>query len=570
MAGGRRRWRLRSAPATEVLTRSPFPPLIRHLLAQRGVANEDEAARFLFLEPWPTADPLMLPGVQPAVERLAQAVARGETVAVFGDFDVDGVTAAALLTEALRELGATALPYIPDRFREGYGLNVSAIADLADRGAGLLVAADCGTSSIAEVAEANRLGMDVLVLDHHAIPPELPASLALVNPKLGDGCGPYADLASVGVAYQTVAALHRAIDRPWEGDRFLDLVAIGTVGDLVPLLGENRHLVKLGLAALQNTGRLGLRALMATTGARSAAMDVESIAYGLAPRLNAAGRLAHAEASLRLLLTTSDSEGQALAAQLNSLNQERQRQTEQAVALATELLAIEDPQGSLPLIFIAHPDIPQGIAGLVASRLVDERYRPAVVCQTGDGQSRASCRSIPEFDMVGALRRQEKLLVRFGGHRLAAGFTVANENLPALKQALLEHADETLVRVELSPALDIDAELPLARLRGEEIRWLQSFAPHGQGNPEPTFLSRGVLVAEARPVGNDGRHLRLRLKDGPVTWPGVAFDLGELAMEPGQRADVVYSLTVDRRGGDAHSAGSGQALELRVKDLAPG
>ena len=570
MTGGRRRWRLRSAPATEVLARSPFPPLIRHLLAQRGVASEEEAARFLFLEPWPEADPLLLPGVQPAVERLAQAAARGETVAVFGDFDVDGVTAAALLTEALRELGATALPYIPDRFREGYGLNVSAVADLAGRGAGLLVAADCGTSSIAEVAEANRLGMDVLVLDHHAIPPELPASLALVNPRLGDGCGPYADLASVGVAYQTVAALHHAIDRPWEGDRFLDLVAIGTVGDLVPLLGENRHLVKLGLAALQNTGRPGLRALMATTGARSAAMDVESIAYGLAPRLNAAGRLTHAEASLRLLLTTSDSEGQALAAQLNSLNQERQRQTEQAVALATELLAIEDPQGSLPLIFIAHPDIPQGIAGLVASRLVDERYRPAVVCQIGEGQSRASCRSIPEFDMVGALRRQEKLLVRFGGHRLAAGFTVANENLPALKQALLEHADETLVGVNLSPALDIDAELPLARLRGEEIRWLQSFAPHGQGNPEPTFLSRGVLVAEARPVGNDGRHLRLRLKDGPVTWPAIAFDLGELAMEPGQRADVVYSLTVDRRGGDAHSAGSGQALELRVKDLAPG
>ena len=570
MTGGRKRWRLRSHAPAEGLARSPYPPLIRHLLAQRGIVNEADAARFLHLEPWPEADPLLLPGVQPAVDRLAQAVARGETVAVFGDFDVDGITAAALLTEALRELGATALPHIPDRFREGYGLNVPAIADLAGRGAGLLVAADCGTSSIAEVAEANRLGMDVLVLDHHAIPAELPASLALVNPKLGDGHGPHADLASVGVAYQTVAALHHAIDRPWEEDRFLDLVAIGTVGDLVPLLGENRHLVKLGLAALRDTKRPGLRALMATTGARPGAMDVESIAYGLAPRLNAAGRLAHAEASLRLLLTTSDAEGEALAAQLNALNQERQRQTEQAVALASELLGLEDPEGSLPLILIAHPDIPQGIAGLVASRLVDEHYRPAVVCQTGEQQSRASCRSIPEFDMVGALRRQEELLVRFGGHRLAAGFTVANENMPALKRALLEHAEETLVGVELSPTLDIDAELPLARLRGDEIRWLQYFAPHGQGNPEPTFLSRGVLVAEARPVGNDGRHLRLRLKDGPVTWPAIAFDLGELAVEPGQRADVAYSLTVDRRGSDIHPAGSGQALELRVKDLAPG
>jgi single-stranded-DNA-specific exonuclease len=285
----------------------------------------------------------------------------------------------------------------------------------------------------------------------------------------------------------------------------------------------------------------------------------------LAPRLNAAGRLAHAETSLQLLLTTDVAQAEELAGRLNALNQERQRQTQQALALATELVAAEDSEGSLPLVFVAHPEIPQGIAGLVASRLVDERYRPAVVCQTGEGQSRASCRSIPEFDIVAALRRQEKLLVRFGGHRLAAGFTIANESLPALRRALLEHAGEALAGVELSPALDIDAEVPLAGLRGEEIRWLQSLAPHGQGNPEPTFLSRGVLVAEARLMGNAGRHLRLKLKDadarsGPVTWPAVAFDLGETAVSPGQRVDVVYSLAVDRRSGDA--------LELRVKDVA--
>jgi single-stranded-DNA-specific exonuclease len=569
MRGGRKRWRLRPNVPAEGLAKSPFPPLIRRLLAQRGVTSEDEAARFLFLEPWPQADPLLLPGLEPAVERLAQAVASGETVAVFGDFDVDGITAAALLTEALGDLGATAVPYIPDRFREGYGLNVSAVAELAGRGAGLLVAADCGTSSVAEVAEANRLGMDVLVLDHHAIPPKLPAPLALVNPKLAGERGPHADLASVGVAYQTVAALYRAMGQPWEGERFLDLVAIGTVGDLVPLLGENRYLVKVGLAALSKTERPGLRALMATAGLKPEAVDVEAIAYGLAPRLNAAGRLAHAEASLRLLLTTSDAEAEELAARLNALNHERQRQTEQALALAAEVLAVEDSDGSMPLIFIAHPEIPQGIAGLVASRLVDERYRPAVVCQTGEGQSRASCRSIPEFDIVAALRRQERLLVRFGGHRLAAGFTVANEHLPALKQALLEHAHEALAGVELSPALDIDGGGPLASLRGEEIRWLQAFAPHGQGNPEPTFFSRAVLVAEARPMGSDGRHLRLKLKDGPVTWPAVAFDLKGAPVEAGQRVDVVYSLAVDRRGSEAPSTRSGQALELRVKDLAP-
>jgi len=571
MNGARRRWRLRPAAPDEGLAsaRDGFPPLIRRLLAQRGVSDQEEAARFLFLESWPEADPLSLPGVGPAVERLAQAVARGETVAVFGDFDVDGVTAAALLTEALNELGATALPYIPDRFREGYGLNVPAIASLAGRGAGLLVAADCGTSSVAEVAEANRLGMDVLVLDHHAIPQALPASLALVNPKLGDEFGPHADLASVGVAYQTTAALYHALGRPWNGERFLDLVAIGTVGDVVPLLGENRYLVKRGLAALRETGRPGLRALMATANQRPETVNVEAIAFGLAPRLNAAGRLAHAETSLQLLLTTDDAEAEALAGRLNALNQQRQRQTEQALALAAELLAVDDPEGSMPLTFVAHPEIPQGIAGLVASRLVDERYRPAIVCQTGEDESRGSCRSIPEFDIVAALRCQETLLVRFGGHRMAAGFTVANTGIKALREALLQHAGRALMGVELSPAFDIDAEVPLAHLRGEEIRWLQSFAPHGQGNPEPTFLSRGVLVAEARLLGNDGRHLRLKLKDGPVVWPAIAFGLGEAAVEPGERVDVVYSLAVDRRGGDAHSAGSGQALELRVKDLAP-
>ena len=569
MAGGRKRWRMRPAVAAEGLARSPFPPLIRRLLAQRGVGSEDEAARFLFLEPQPEADPCLVPGLERAVERLAQAVAQGETVAVFGDFDVDGITAAALVSEALAELGATPIPYIPDRFREGYGLNVPAIADLAGRGAGLLVAADCGTSSVAEVEEASRLGMEVLVLDHHAIPAKLPTLLALVNPKLRNERGPYADLASVGVAYETMATLYAAVGRPWQEERFLDLVAIGTVGDLVPLLDENRHLVRRGLAALRKAERPGLRALMATANLRPEAVDIEAIAYGLAPRLNAAGRLAHAEASLRLLLTTNQGEAEELAVRLDTLNQERRRQQEQALALATELLAAEDPDGSRPIIFIAHPEIPQGIAGLVASRLVDERYRPAVVCQTGEAESRGSCRSIPEFDIVAALRRQEELLVRFGGHRLAAGFTVANENLPALKQALLEHAGEELAEVELSPVLDIDAEMPLARLRGEEIRWLQSFPPHGQGNPEPTFLSRGVLVTEARPVGSEGQHLRLKLKDGPVTWPAIAFDLGGVATDAGQRVDVVYSPAVDRRGSGDHPPRSGQALELRVKDLAP-
>ncbi|UCH85910.1 MAG: single-stranded-DNA-specific exonuclease RecJ [Dehalococcoidia bacterium] len=523
--------------------------------------SEDEAARFLFLEPHSEHDPHLLPSVEQAVERLSTAIRDSEGIAVFGDFDVDGVTAAALLTEALRELGANVTAYIPNRFSEGYGLNVGAITTLRERGASLLLAADCGTSSIEEVDHAVRLGMDVIILDHHTIPTELPPAVALVNPKLLPEAGqesPLGELASVGVTYEAMAALYQALARAWQPRRFLDLVAIGTVADLAPLVGENRYLVKEGLAAIATAERPGLSALIAAAGLRPECVDSEAIAYTLGPRLNAAGRLAHADLSLRLLLTQDESEAGELAQELNALNQERQRQTEQAFATAAELLTAEDAQA--PLVFIGHPDISEGIVGLVASRLVDERYRPAIVCQNGQSESRGSCRSIPEFDIMDALRRQAHLLVRYGGHPRAAGFTVANANLPALKEALLERAASELAGTELSPALTVDAELPLGHLRGEDIRWLQYFQPYGQGNPEPTFLSRGVSVAETRLLGNNGQHLRLKLKDGRVTWPAIAFGMGERSVEPGQRVDVVYSLASERWSDDA--------LELHIKDFA--
>jgi single-stranded-DNA-specific exonuclease len=556
----RRRWLVH--PQVSALVGSTFPPLIRHLLHHRGVRSEDEAARFLFLEPRPEHDPHLLPNVERAVERLSAAISGGEGIAVFGDFDVDGVTAAALLAEALAELGARVITYIPNRFSEGYGLNVGAITSLRQRGASLLLAADCGTSSVAEVEHACRLGMDVIILDHHAIPPELPPTVALVNPKLLSEAGqesPLGNLASVGVAYKAMAALYQALGRAWQPHRFLDLVAIGTVADVAPLVRENRYLVKEGLAAIARAERPGLCALTAVAGLRPEGVDSEAIAYSLGPRLNAAGRLADANLSLRLLLTQDEGEAVQAARELNALNQERQRQTEQALATAGELLTAEDAQASL--IFVGHPDISEGIVGLVASRLVDERYRPAIVYQHGESESRGSCRSIPEFNIVAALGRQAHLLVRYGGHARAAGFTVANANLPALKEGLLEQAARELAGAELSPALAIDAELPLGHLRGDDIRWLQRFQPYGQGNPEPTFLSRGVSVAEARLLGNNGQHLRLKLKDGPVTWPAIAFDMGERAVEAGQRVDVVYSLASERRGDDA--------LELRIKDVVP-
>ncbi len=405
--------------------------------------------------------------------------------------------------------------------------------------------------------------MDVLILDHHSLPPELPAVTAMVNPKRPDSRYPDSDLASVGIAYKLMEALHERMGQPWEGDHWLDLVALGTVADVAPLLNENRWLLKRGLKALGHSERPGLRALLEASGIEPARVDAEAIGYGLAPRLNAAGRLRHARLALELLLERDEEEAKRRALELTAINRERQERTAAAMELAAELLSDED--SAAPLLFLGHEDIPSGIVGLVAGRLAEERYRPAVVYERQAETSRASCRSIPEFDITGALRGCSELLERFGGHRAAAGFTARNEKLPSLKEGLLRAAEESLAGVELTPVIVIDAALPLGALRGGEVRLLSQMGPFGQGNPEPTFLSRGVEVAECRAIGSDGQHLRLKLRDqygagGRVTWPAIAFGLGEAGVREGQRLDVVYTLAADR---------GGNGLELRVKDVAP-
>ena len=520
-------------------------------------------------------DPLLLPDIEPALARLRKALRVGERIAVYGDFDVDGVTASALLMEGLSAsggLGADAFAYIPDRFSEGYGLNCAALDRVRADGAALLIAADCGTNSPKEVAHARGLGMDVVILDHHLVLRGLPTAAATVNPKRADSRYPDRELATVGLAYKLMGALFESMGQAWDSERGLDLVALGTVADVAPVLGENRWLVKRGLERLAGSERPGLRALMEAAGIEPRQVNTEAIGYGLGPRLNAAGRLKHARLALELLLERDEEEAERRALELTTLNRERQERTAAALELAAELLEQEDAES--PLIFVGHEDIPSGIAGLVAGRLAEGRYRPAVVYERGEKTSRASCRSIPEFDITGALQGCAELLERFGGHRAAAGFTARNEKLPSLKEGLLRQAEEALAGVELIPAIDIDAALPLSALRGREIRLISQMGPFGEGNPEPTFLSRGVEVVECRIVGSDGKHLRLKLRDsagggpasggardrgGRVTWPAIAFGLGEAGVREGQRLDVVYSLAADRRD---------NALELRVKDVA--
>ena len=561
---GRSRWNIRPVDrATAALGSGAYPPLIRHLLWGRGIRTDEEAMRFLGEVAGPEAvshDPFLLPQMDRAVARLLQAHRERELVACFGDFDVDGVTSTALLLQGLGALGFRLMPYIPDRFREGYGLTKPALAELGRTGATLVITADCGISSVDEVAYARERGMDVIILDHHSVPDVLPDSAASVNPRFADSAYPTVDLAACGIAYKLMHAMHEAMSRTFVEEEYLDLVALGTVADMAALVGENRSIVQRGLKTLSRTPRPGLQALMAVAGVNPEGVAARDLGFGLGPRVNAAGRLTHAHEALDLLLETDRVEAERKAAGLNAINLERRRQTEEALTLAHELVV---RQGGEPMItFIGDAGIGSGIVGLVAGRLAEELHRPAIVYQDTGEESRASARSIPQFDIVSALRRHAPLMERFGGHRAAAGFTVANEKREALREGLERTAAEQLTAADLEPVLDIDAALPLGMLRGEELRWLSRFEPFGIGNPELTFLSRNVEIVECKAVGADGQHLRLKLRDGAVTWAAIAFRSADLALAVGTRANVVYTIAPDRFG-------SGGGLEMQVKDMAP-
>ncbi len=553
---GGRQWHVLPTPSLDGFEGAPWPPLVSVLLRLREVHGLAEARDYLGA-PGELTDPTLMPNLDIAVGRLARACVAQERVAILGDFDVDGVTSTTILTEGLSALGATPLPYIPDRFTEGYGPNVEAIKRLHGRGASVLVTADCGTSAVREVAAANELGMDVIVIDHHTVPDELPDALALVNPKLTSseyGSEP----AAVGVAYKVVHDLYDRLGRDYDPDEHRALVALGTVCDLAPMRAENRDLVRLGLGALARTRRPGLRALAEVAGVELADVDPDMCGWVLGPRLNAAGRMEHARLSLELLLSTKDNEARQLAAHIETLNERRRAETAAAYELADSLLTPE--QRTAPLVMVASPDISSGIVGLVAARLAEQLRRPAIAMQIEGGEARASCRSIDGFDIHGLLHRNRHLFKRFGGHRAAAGFTIDAARLPEVRATLLDDAARHLDLTSLVPTIDIDAELPLHEVNSDLLTWLSRLGPHGIGNNAPVFMSSNVTVMDSRTVGKDGSHLQFRLKEGRVTWRAIAFGNAAYAVPDGERADIVYTFRRDGMRG---------TLQLEVLDLRP-
>ena len=536
--------------------------VIAQILFNRGI-GPDEIPGFLYPQAASSHAPMLMRGMPEAVRRIRTAIAVGETIAVYGDFDVDGVTGTVLLHQVLNALGAQCQVYIPRRVSEGYGLNVVALEQLRQEGVRLVVTVDCGISSAGEIDHARHLGLDVIVTDHHHPPARLPDAVAILNPCQPLCTYPFKGLAGVGVAFKLATAL---LDGVPDGHRLrrelLDLVVVGTVSDMVPLRGENRVLVHYGLPLLSQTARPGLRALFRRARLEHARVTTADIGYRIGPRLNAAGRLDHALVGCHLLMTDDVAEAEALADALERKNTERQLLTASTLEQARELI------GPAPVdraLVVDQDDWSAGVLGLVAGRLAEEYCRPVCVVERGVIESRGSARSVPGFNIIEALTACQDLLIKYGGHAQAAGFSLHAADIPALRDRLVGMANARLRAEDLVPTIQLDAEIGGREFGRDALQTLHeqlaALEPFGIGNLPPILLWRNLRVSECRVVG--ANHLRFTLATPQGMVGAIAFGMAEgVAVLPrGSTVDVVFSLQYNDWNGYS-------VVELRVKDVA--
>jgi single-stranded-DNA-specific exonuclease len=559
-----KRWDVRPAlPASAASALGAYHPLVRQLLHNRGHSDAVAAELFFGGRLGQADDPMLLTGMAAAVDRLHRAIRTQERIVVYGDYDTDGVTATALLVQVLKALGAEVEPHIPLREEDGYGLNEKAVRKLKDeRSAAVVVSVDCGIRSVVEGEVAREVGIDLIITDHHHPGSELPQAFAIINPKQPGDTYPEKGLAGVGLAYKLAQGLIRPMNpRPSiAGSDVLDLVALGTVADLAPLTGENRMLVRQGLAAI-NKGpkRLGLKAMFTMARVKVGKADAGTIGYMLGPRLNAAGRLESALAAYDLLSTTDEATAARFAGQLEEQNRERQELTRWTQTRAREV-ALQRP-GDGALLFAADPDFRPGVVGLAAARLTEEFYRPAIVATRGLEETRGSGRSIPEFHITDALDQVAELLIKHGGHAAAAGFTTATGNVDELARRLEAIAQAQLGEMDLRPSLRIDAdEVPLNQLSRELMEMLDRFQPCGYDNPAPVLASRGLKVLNYRTVGADSKHLKLTVTDGWVNHDAIAFGQGHWQGQLPPVIDLAYAL-------EWNDWNNERKLQLNVKSI---
>ncbi len=539
-------------------------PITAKLLINRGLVDIDEAFSFLSPNIKEIHDPNLMKDMDKAVKRVMTAITSGEKMAIFGDYDVDGTTATALLKLFFTELGIDVETYIPERLTEGYGLSTGPVDALAERGVTLIITTDCGVSNFDEVTYASTLGMDVIITDHHMVPDKVPPAVAILNPRQ-EGCKfPFKGLAGVGVAFNFAMALRTKLREAGhfkaEADmpnlkNYLDLVCIGTVADMVPLVGENRLFVKYGIEVLKKSAREGLKALKAASGVRDESLNTETISYQIAPRINAAGRVKRADIALDLLTTSDPVKAMKLASELDSINCGRQEIERKIYSEAEALL--ESEQGKKGFVIFSEKWHP-GVIGIVASKLVNRYNRPTVMIAIDGEVGRGSGRGIKNFDLLEGIKSCAHLLERYGGHKAAAGFTIRKENIDTFKREFLEALEKNLSDEDLIPEVELDAVVNLDDVDARLISEIERLSPFGISNREPLFCAEDTHIVHTQIVGQ--KHLRLKVKHKGDPLKAIAFGMGGLHPMKGSGFDLLFRPYFDDWQGR-------RSLALKIKDV---
>ncbi|MFA6034584.1 MAG: single-stranded-DNA-specific exonuclease RecJ [Myxococcota bacterium] len=541
--------------------------LIARLIARRGVVTPDEARKYYRSELADLSSPDLMKDMPAAVDRIVHALKNGEKICIYGDYDVDGVTSVAIMLTFLKRVSSSVTYYIPARAKEGYGLNIDAVTAIAEGGSSLITAVDCGISSVEEVAHAKRLGVDMIVVDHHQVSGELPEAVAVLNPHRPDCQFPFKDLAAVGVAFFLLLGLRKRLRETGVFTTMtqpnlrecLDLVVLGTVADVVPLLGDNRILVKHGLKELSKTKRPGLIALKEVAGATSGVITARTVGFGLAPRLNAAGRLEDAKFAVELVSTGDMDYARNLAEELNWQNARRQKIEEEIYNDVDAALARDPAIASRSTIVMASESWHPGVIGIVASRIARRFYRPTIlICVSGD-RGRGSGRSIDGFHMFKGIEQCGTLVAEFGGHRAAAGLTIEKKNIPGFIERFEEIARASMTTESYVPRLELDAEIDPGTVNEDLLYCLEKLEPHGTCNPAPMFLGSRVKVLRTKLVGQ-GHHLKLLLQSGGRSFDAICFGLEPKIHLAQNMIDIAFSPEFNDWMGQ-------RSIQFRVQDL---
>ncbi len=549
--------------------------VLKQILFNRGYKTRRSAEQFIQAGRLEGTEPEKMLGIPEATERIQRAISNNERIAIYGDYDVDGVTATTLLVKILTAFGADVIHFIPNRFNEGYGLNKDSLQNLQSDGISLVITVDCGIRSIPEAEYARVNNLDLIISDHHSPFTELPPAFAIINPKQPGDSYPEKDLAGVGLAYKLACALAGYADKisppddnwndPRNPNHYLDLVALGTVADLAPLTGENRTLVKKGLEQLRKPHNQGISSLINISGILPKNINTYQIGFILGPRLNAAGRIDSAMNAVNLLLSDDSKLTGELAQILDNQNRKRQEKTAEVQKIAMQKIEEEREKTDRPipyLLFATDKDFELGIVGLAASRLCEQYYRPAIVAHQDDEFTRGSCRSIPEFDITKALDTCTELMEHHGGHAAAAGFTIRNERVSDLVNHLRSVAQEELSTKDLRPSLKVDIEIPLRDLKPPILEDLDKIQPTGNSNEQPIFISRNLLANRKKLVGKDSAHLKMTVTDGYITYDAIAFRQGSWFENFPDRIDLAYTFERNEFNGR-------NSLQLNILDIKP-